>query len=129
MVQNSTMLFAGDNTGARNILCLKVFPGYRRRYANITDSILVSIKSVRSKRRETLRVLKGKVRRAIVLRVRGLTKSRSGDSISWLGKPTAVLLSKQNKIIATRIFGLLSKNFRYTKYLKILTICAGILIF
>lgn len=123
------MLYAVDNTGARGLICIKAMHGYRRRYANITDLVVISIRSLRVKRREAVKTMLGEVHKAVVLRTRTKLFATVGDSISFLGKPVALLLSKQRKIMGTRIFGLLPKKFRFSKYLKILSICAGVLVF
>lgn len=120
-----TSLNVLDNSGARNALCIKVFPGYKRRYANIGDIILVSIKMLRSKRRDSLKVKKGELYRALVIKVKVPIKKFSGDSFFYVGNSSVVLLNKQNKFIGTRILSSVSKIFRFTKYLKILSISLG----
>jgi len=125
MIQNGTKVKIVDNTGARTGICLKVQPGYKARYAFGGDIILLSIKTLRSKRRESIKVKKGELYKALVLRVKTPRRLFSGDFIHYTESPSVVLLTKQKKILGTRIFGSLLKRFRYTKYLKALTLSSG----
>jgi large subunit ribosomal protein L14 len=129
MIQVGTVLNVIDNTGAKTARCLKVFPGYKRRYANLGDIILVSVKSFRSKRRDLLKIKKGELYYALILRTRCPKYVFSGDSFFYLENPAIILLTKQNKIVGSRIFGGLSKSFRYTKFLKVLSLSSGISFF
>jgi len=125
MVQTGTVLKVVDNTGARTARCLKVRLGYRSRYAYATDIILVSVKTLRSKRKESIKVKKGGLFKALILRVKAPKFLFSGDFIKYDVSPSIILLNKNRKIMGTRIFGSLYKNFRFTKYLKALTLSAG----
>ena len=126
MIQIGTLLNVIDNSGARTALCLKVFPGYRRRYANIGDIVLVSIKTLRSKRRDSLKVKKGELYRALILKIKVPSKNFSGDSFFYVEKSSIILLNKQNKFLGTRILSSVSRIFRFTKYLKILSLSLGV---
>lgn len=126
MIQVGTLLTVIDNSGAKTALCLKVFPGYKRRYANIGDTVLISIKTLRLKRRDSLKVKKGELYRALILRVKVPVKVFSGDSFSYGGKSAIILLNKQNKYLGTRFLGAVSKTFRFTKYLKVLALSSAI---
>ena len=125
MLQIGSLLGVSDNSGARTVRCLKVFPGYKRRYAGMGDVILVSVKTLRSKRRDSLKVKKGELYKALVLKVRVPLRIFSGDSFSYVGRSSVILLNKQNKVLGTRILTSLSKTFRFTKYLKILSLSWG----
>jgi large subunit ribosomal protein L14 len=126
MIQTGTVLKIVDNTGAKTALCLKVQLGYKKRYAFIGDIVLISIKSLRTKRRANLKVKKGELYKALILRIKYPTKIFTGDYFSNVYHPSAILLNKQKKIIGTRIFGSVSKTFRFTKYLKTLSLCSGV---
>jgi len=126
MIQVGTILRIIDNTGAKTALCLKVQPGYKKRYANQGDIVTVSIKSLRLKRRDSIKIKKGEIYRALIVRVKKSTKVFSGDSFSNLYYPCGILLSKQNKILGTRVFGSISKSFRFSKFMKLISISSGI---
>lgn len=126
MVQTGTFLRVVDNTGVKTVLCIKVLNGYRRRYAFTGDVVLVSIKALRLKRREEIKLKKGEIYKALLLRTKHISSFFSGDQKSYLYFPCALLLSRQNKILGTRVFGSISKEFRFSKYLKVLALADGI---
>lgn len=124
MIQNGTYLNVIDNSGAKEAICIQVTSGYRRRYAYTGDILVVSIKSLRSKRKLASKTKKGEVYRALVVRTKKTKNFFCGDNSAFL-ENSIILLNKQNKILGTRIFGALPKYFRYTKYLKILSLSSG----
>jgi len=125
MISKGTFLNVVDNSGAKKALCIQVVGGYRKRYAKIGDLVVVTIKALRSKRRQYSKVKKGEVLHGLVVRTRiGITKF-SKEQVS-LFENGIVLLTPQKKILANRIFGSILKNFRYTKYLRILSLGSGI---
>jgi large subunit ribosomal protein L14 len=126
MIQSGTVLNVIDNSGARKVCCIKVMSGYRRRYAFIGDLIMVSVKSLRTKRKSTSKTKKGEIYKALVVRTKHNIKKTSGEKISFF-ENSVILLSKQNKFIGTRIFGSLPVSFRYTKYLRILSLSNGLI--
>jgi large subunit ribosomal protein L14 len=126
MIQSGTYLNVVDNSGAKKACCLKVLKGYQRRYAFPGDIIVVSIKSLRSKRRSTSKAKKGQIFKALVVRTKArIKKSFSGESLNFF-ENSVVLLNNQNKLIGTRIFGTLPKFFRYTKFLKLTFLALGL---
>ena len=126
MIQVGTLLSVVDNSGAKKVRCIKVYPGYKRRYAFIGDLITVSIYSIRKKRRLTSKTRKGEIHKALVVRTKSGLKSATGESLAFF-ENSVVLLGKQNKFIGTRVLGALPIYFRYTKYLRILSIANGTL--
>jgi large subunit ribosomal protein L14 len=127
MIQFRTTLNVVDNTGGRKVSCLKVFKGFKRRYAYSGDTILTAVKTLRLVRKETIKIKKGEKVKALLLRSRFPTTLDCGDSFSFLGQPNVLLFTRSQKIIGTRVFGPLSKMFRFTKYLKVLSIISGII--
>ncbi len=125
MIQVGTFLNIIDNSGAKIVSCIKIITGYRSRYSYIGNKILISIKQLRNKRRKTSKVKKGDIYSALILREKTYNKNFFGDQSCFL-ENSAVLLNKQNKLIGTRIFGSVSKIFRYTKFLKIIAVSSGI---
>jgi len=124
MIQTGSYLNVIDNSGAKTVCCIKVTPGYQRRVAGEGDIIIVSVKSLRTKRRVTSKVKRGEIYRALIVRTKKLKKKFLGDKIGFL-ENSVILLNKQNKVIGTRILGVISRAFRYTKYLKIVFLAAG----
>lgn len=126
MVQVGTILNVVDNSGARKACCIKVLSGYKKRYAMIGDLIVVSIKNLRTKRKLTSKVKKGEVYKALVVRTISNQKHFSEDSINFF-ENSIVLLNKQNKFVGTRVFGSLPTSFRFTKYLKLISLSSGLI--
>jgi large subunit ribosomal protein L14 len=126
MIQVGTILNVIDNSGAKKVCCIKVMKGYKQRYAHLGDLIMISIKSLRKRRKFTSKTKKGQVYKALILRTKIGAKSCSGATIFFLENSVA-LLSKQDKFIGTRILGPLSIKFRKTKFLRILSIAGGLL--
>jgi len=126
MIQTGSVVRIVDNTGAKNAICIKIKPSYRAKFGYAKDMIVVSVRSLRSKRRERIKVKKGEVYYAVILKSRTKNRLFSGDSVLYNEKCSAVLLNKQKKIFGTRVFGSLSRSFRGTSYLKVLSLCSAI---
>jgi len=125
MIQVGTFLNNVDNCGARKVLCIKVLKNYKKRYARVGDLILITIKKLRSKRRAFSRTKKGSVYKALIIKTKAKLTKFNGDSISFF-ENSVVLLNKQYKLIGTRVFGLVPKKIRYTKFLRITSLSSGI---
>ena len=124
MIQSGTYLNVIDNSGAKDVCCIKVSTGYRRRYSFVGDVIVVSVKSLRSKRKSTSKVKKGDVVKALVVRTKSKKKDFSGKTLSFL-ENSVVLLNNQYKPIGSRVFGTLPKTFNFSKYLKVSSISSN----
>jgi large subunit ribosomal protein L14 len=124
MIQKGSFLNVIDNSGAKNVCCIQVMRGYRKRYASVGDVIIVSIKNLRLKRKKLARVKKGEVSRALVIRTKVLKKSYAHDSLSFF-ENGVVLLSRQNKLLGTRIFGAVPQKFRSSKFLRVISLASG----
>lgn len=125
MIQNSTLLNVIDNSGAKTVACIKVGKGFKRRYAVPGDIIIVSIKTLRTKRRSTLKILKGDVCKALIIRCKNFKISKFGLSLTFF-ENSVVLLTRQNKFLFTKIFGPIPIFFRYTKYMRVIAMSSGI---
>jgi large subunit ribosomal protein L14 len=124
MIQKGTCLNVVDNSGAKIVRCIQVVKGYRNRYANIGDIIIVSIQSLRIKRRVTTKVKKGDVCKALIIRTKSSLKNYDLEELKFFNNDV-VLLSRQDKLFATRVFGLVPKIFRFSKYLRIVSLSSG----
>jgi len=120
-----TYLNVIDNSGAKDICCIKVSKGYRRRYAVIGDVITASIKNIRKNKKLTTKVQKGDVVKALVVRTRSANVSKLNEHLIF-NENGAVLITKQNKLIGTRVFGVIPKKLKYTKFLRITSLSSGI---
>lgn len=126
MIQKGTYFKVVDNSGAKKACCIHVSGGYRKRYGKTGDVVVVSVKSLRAKRREVSKIKKGDVLKALIVKTKVFRPSYSQESVSFF-ENSVVLLNNQNKLIGTRVFGPIEKTFRYTKYLRILSLASGVI--
>lgn len=126
MIQVGTQLKVSDNSGARYVTCIKVLNGYKRRYAKIGDKIAVSVKSLRSKRRSYTKIQKGKVGYGVIIRLKSQIFKKSGIVHKFLDN-AIVLVTKQGKPLGTRVIGGISREVRFTRYMRLISLSAGII--
>lgn len=124
MIQTGTWLNVIDNSGAKEVGIIQVLKGYRKRYAAVGDMCICSVKSLRTNRREKSKIQKGDVLKALVVRTKVPIKTYSGDSQGFF-ENAAILLSRQNKLLGTRVFGAVPKMLRYTKFLRVVSLASG----
>jgi large subunit ribosomal protein L14 len=122
MIQMQTMLSAADNSGARNVQCIKVLGGSKRRYAGIGDIIKVTIKDAIPRGK----VKKGEVYNAVVVRTAKGVRRPDGSVIRF-DSNAAVLLDKQYQPIGTRIFGPVTRELRSERFMKIISLAPEVL--
>ena len=121
MIQTQSRLDVADNSGARQVMCIKVLGGSHRRYSNIGDVIKVSIKDAIPRGK----VKKGEVMNALVVRTRKGVRRTDGSLIRFDGN-AAVLLNNQNEPIGTRIFGPVTRELR-ERFMKIISLAEEVL--
>jgi large subunit ribosomal protein L14 len=124
MIQKGTMLNVIDNSGAKKSCCIQVLKGYRKRYAKVGDIIVVSIKSLRLQRRSTTKIKKGDVTKALVIRTKSSFQSYNFESLKF-SENEVVLLNRQNKLLATRILGVVPQTFRYSRFLRVISLASN----
>lgn len=111
-----------DNSGAREVMCIKVLGGSHRRYAGIGDIIKVSVKDAMPRSK----VKKGEVYNAVVVRTRCGVRRPDGSLIRFDGN-AAVLLNNQLQPIGTRIFGPVTRELRTEQFMKIVSLAPEVL--
>ena len=122
MIQMQTNLNVADNSGARKVQCIKVLGGSKRKIASIGDVIVVSVK-------ETIprgKVKKGDIHRAVIVRTAKEIRREDGSAIRF-DSNAAVLLTNQNEPIGTRIFGPVTRELRFKKFMKIISLAPEVL--
>ncbi len=117
MIQQETRLAVADNTGAREVMCIKVLGGSRRRYAGIGDVIICSVKSVNS----ASEIKKKAVVRAVVVRCSHPTRRPDGSYIRF-DNNAVVLIDKDSNPRGTRIFGAVARELRDKNFMKIVSL-------
>jgi len=122
MIQTESRLDVADNSGAKEVLCIKVIGGSKRRYASVGDIIIVSIKDAVPRGK----VKKGDVHRAVIVRTSQPIKRADGSLISF-DKNAAVLINKQGEPIGSRIFGPVTRELRSSGYMKIISLAPEVL--
>lgn len=122
MVQAETRLKVADNSGARDLLCIKVLGGSRRRYARVGDIITCSVKAASP----GAAVKKKDIVRAVVVRTTKETKRPDGSSIRF-DENAAVLINKDGQPRGTRIFGPVARELRDGGYMKIVSLAPEVL--
>ena len=122
MIQQQTYLKVADNTGAKELMCIRVLGGTGRRYANIGDVIVCAVK----KAAPGGQVKKGDVVKAVVVRsVKGI-KRNDGSYIKF-DENAAVIIKEDKNPTGTRIFGPVARELRETSYKKILSLAPEVL--
>ncbi|MBQ2896969.1 MAG: 50S ribosomal protein L14 [Clostridia bacterium] len=122
MVQQQTLLKVADNTGAKELMCIRVLGGTRRRYANVGDVVVASVK----KATPGGVVKKGEVVKAVIVRtVKGL--KRADGSYIKFDENAAVIIREDKNPRGTRIFGPVARELRDKEYMKILSLAPEVL--
>ena len=117
MIQSFTRLTVADNSGAKEIMCIKVLGGSKRRYATVGDVIVASVK----KALPTGKVKRGKVVKAVVVRTHKEIQRDNGSLIRF-DDNAAVIIDDKKQPIGTRIFGPVARETRYAGFMKIVSL-------
>ncbi|HRG58289.1 MAG TPA: 50S ribosomal protein L14 [Bacteroidia bacterium] len=122
MIQQESRLSVADNSGAKEVLCIRVLGGTKRRYASVGDKIIVSIKhSLPSGN-----VKKGTVSKAVVVRTAKEVKRQDGSYIRF-DDNAVVLLNAADEMRGTRIFGPVARELREKQFMKIVSLAPEVL--
>ncbi len=122
MIQMQSRLRVADNSGAREVQCIKVIGGSKRRYAGIGDVIVVSIKDALP----NSKVKKGDVAKAVIVRTKRSIRRTDGSYIRF-DDNSAVLIKNDLEPIGTRIFGPVARELRAKKFVKIISLAPEVL--
>ncbi len=122
MIQQESRLKVADNTGAKEVLCIRVLGGTRKRYASIGDKIVVSVKEATP----SGNAKKGSVSKAVIVRVKKEIRRKDGSYIRF-DENAAVLLNENNEPKGTRIFGPVARELREKKFMKIVSLAPEVL--
>ena len=122
MIQMQSTLSAADNSGAKELMCIKVLGGSHRRYAAIGDVIKVTVKDAIPRGK----VKKGEVYDAVVVRTKRGVRRQDGSLIRFDGN-AAVLLTNKLEPIGTRIFGPVTRELRNVQFMKIISLAPEVL--
>lgn len=122
MIQMTTRLDVADNSGAKDVMCIKVLGGSKRKYATVGDVIVISVKDALP----NAKVKKGDVLKAVIVRTKRPVARADGSFIRF-DTNSAVLLNPQLEPIGTRIFGPVARELRAKKFTKIISLAPEVL--
>ncbi|MFA6949711.1 MAG: 50S ribosomal protein L14 [Lentimicrobiaceae bacterium] len=122
MIQQESRLTVADNSGAKEVLCIRVLGGTRKKYASIGDKIVVAIKSAIP----SGNVKKGTVAKAVVVRTKKEIRRNDGSYIRF-DDNAVVLLNSAGEMTGTRIFGPVARELREKQYMKIVSLAPEVL--
>ncbi|MFO7814658.1 MAG: 50S ribosomal protein L14 [Halanaerobiales bacterium] len=122
MIQSESRLKVADNSGARELLCIKVLGGSRKRYAGIGDKVVASVKEAIPDGM----VKKGEVVTALIVRTKKEMKRKDGSYIKF-DENAAVIIDNNNNPTGTRIFGPVTRELRDKNHMKIISLAPEVL--
>lgn len=122
MIQQESRLNVADNSGAKEVLCIRVLGGTKRRYASIGDKIIVTVKNALP----SGNIKKGAVAKAVVVRTKKEIRRNDGSYIRF-DDNAVVLLNNAGEMTGTRIFGPVARELREKQYMKIVSLAPEVL--
>jgi large subunit ribosomal protein L14 len=122
MIQQESRLIVADNSGAKEVLCIRVLGGTAKRYASLGDKIVVTVKNALP----SGNVKKGTVSKAVVVRVSKEVRRDDGSYIRF-DDNAVVLLNNQDELRGTRIFGPVARELREKQFMKIVSLAPEVL--
>ena len=122
MIQQESRLKVADNSGAKEVLCIRVLGGTRKRYASIGDKIVVSVKEAMP----NANVKKGQVTKGVIVRTKKEINRADGSYIRF-DDNAIVLLTENGEMRGTRIFGPVGRELREKQYMKIVSLAPAVL--
>ena len=122
MIQSESRMCVADNSGAKEVLCIKVLGGSKRRYAGVGDVVVVTIKDAIPRGK----VKKGDVHKAVIVRTKSPVRRPDGMQIAF-DKNAVVLIDKQGEPVGSRIFGPVTRELRSAGYMKIISLAPEVL--
>ncbi|MCZ4407316.1 50S ribosomal protein L14 [Cryomorphaceae bacterium 1068] len=122
MIQQESRLRVADNSGAKEVACIRVLGGTKRRYASIGDQIVITVKDAMP----SGNVKKGMVSRAVVVRVRKEVRRLDGSYIRF-DDNAVVLLNNAGEMRGTRIFGPVARELREKQFMRIVSLAPEVI--
>ncbi len=122
MIQQQTCLTVADNSGAKEVMCIKVLGGSKRRYATVGDIIVVAVKEAIP----GAQVKKGSVQKAVIVRTCKAVRRKDGSYVRF-GDNAAVIVDDEGEPKATRIFGPVARELRERQFMKIVSLAPEVI--
>ena len=122
MIQQESRLKVADNSGAKEVLCIRVLGGTKKRYASLGDKIVVTIKQADP----SGDVKKGQITKAVVVRTRKEVRRKDGSYIRF-DDNSCVLLDENGEMRGTRVFGPVARELREHNYMRVISLAPEVL--
>jgi large subunit ribosomal protein L14 len=122
MIQQESRCIVADNSGAKEVLCIRVLGGTRKKYASLGDKIIVTVKHALP----SGNIKKGTVTKAVVVRTKKEVKRSDGSYIRF-DDNAVVLLTPQDELRGTRIFGPVARELREKQFMKIISLAPEVI--
>ena len=122
MVQQESILKVADNSGAKEVLCIRVLGGTKKRYASLGDKIVVTVKQADP----SGGVKKGQIAKAVVVRTRKEVRRKDGSYIRF-DDNSCVLLDENDEMRGTRVFGPVARELREHNHMKVISLAPEVL--
>ena len=122
MIQQESRLAVADNSGAKEVLCIRVLGGTKKRYASIGDQIIITVKNAMP----SGNIRKGTVSKAVVVRTKKEIRRSDGSYIRF-DDNAVVILNNVGEMIGTRIFGPVARELRDKQFMKIVSLAPEVL--
>lgn len=126
MIQPKSILRVSDNSGAKTVRCIRILGGFQKKYAKLGDFIIVSVQNLRNRSKNTSKVKKHDIYKALIVKTKVGFKRLSGVRFTYVNN-SVVLMNKQGNPIGTRITCPLPKFFKTKKYQKFTSISPGLI--
>ena len=129
MIQQQTILKVADNSGAKTVRCIKVLGGFKKRYAKLGETIIVSVQELRNKSKISSKIQKKEVYKALIIQTKKKFKKKDGLTIFMDNKDnnSVILINKKGNPIGTRIIATMPVSLKKKKLSKILSISTGLI--
>ena len=130
MIQQQTILKAADNSGAKTVKCIKVLGGFRKKYARIGDTIIISVQKLRNKAKLTSKVKKGEIYKALIIRTKRKNTKKDNTSSFFNGKTltnSVILINKKGLPIASRVSEPIPSLLKKKRLMKFISISTGLI--
>jgi large subunit ribosomal protein L14 len=122
MIQQESRCVVADNSGAKEVLCIRILGGTRKKYASVGDKVVVTVKHALP----SGNIKKGTVSKAVVVRTKKEVKRSDGSYIRF-DDNAVVLLTAQDELRGTRIFGPVARELREKQFMKIVSLAPEVL--
>ena len=122
MIQQESRLKVANNSGAREVLCIRVLGGTKKRYASVGDKIVASVKNATP----SGNVKKGQVVKAVVVRAKKEIRRPDGSYIRF-GDNACVIIDENNQMKGTRVFGPVARELRENDFMKVVSLAPEVL--